>query len=50
MVITEHFLKISNFYFEVIKRTPIRTKLYQLQLSSMYFTKVMAKLTFFKSF
>jgi hypothetical protein len=42
--------KIPNFECEVIWRTPIRTKRYQLQLSSLYVAKVMDIPDFYKEF
>jgi hypothetical protein len=42
--------KIQNFEYEVIRRTFIRTKWHQLQLSSLYLAKVMAIPDFFKEF
>jgi hypothetical protein len=45
--------EISNFQSfenEVIWQTPIHTKWYQLQLSSMYLVKVMAIIDFFQEF
>jgi hypothetical protein len=42
--------KIPNFKYEVIWKTLIRIKWYQMQLSSLYVAKVMAIPVFFKEF
>jgi hypothetical protein len=49
-IFIQEISKIPNFEYKVRWRTPIRTKLYQMQLSSLYVAKVMVIPDFFKEF
>jgi hypothetical protein len=49
-IIIQENSKNSNFEYEVILRTPIRTKCFQVQLSSLYVAKVIAIPDCFKQF
>jgi hypothetical protein len=50
IIFIQEISKIPNFEYRVRWRTLIRTKWYQMQLSSLYVAKVMAIPDFFKEF